>query len=86
MNFGQIAADPRADLDIFLGGELPGELVPFDKLALDRLADRNHRRRGGCVRRENPCRIAGRDEEDERRQPQYDCSRVWCHRTLTSRV
>ena len=28
MDFGQIAADPRADLDIVLGGELPGDIRP----------------------------------------------------------
>jgi hypothetical protein len=33
MDFGEVAADPRADLDIFLGCELPGEFVPLDELA-----------------------------------------------------
>ncbi len=34
MDFGEIAAHPRPDLDIVDGGELPGELVPLGDLPL----------------------------------------------------
>ena len=32
VGFPSISADPGADLDMFLGGELPGVFVPFDEL------------------------------------------------------
>src|SRR5712692_3650999 len=45
MDFGEIAADARANLDIVDGGELPGVFVPFDDIPLKRVADGDQRRR-----------------------------------------
>ena len=76
MDFGQITADPRADLDIFLGGELPGVLVPLDELALDRLAHR-HRRRGRGVRSVGQRRRA--EERHKRGDEKKPGARMPCH-------
>src|SRR5580704_11099553 len=85
MDFGEVAADPRADLDIFLGCELPGEFVPLDELALDGLADCHRRRRGGRVSCAAVYRIPRSDKEDEGRQWQRAPCRMSCHRALPSR-
>ena len=76
MDFGEVTADPGADLDIFLGSELPGVLVPLDKLALDRLAHRHRRRRRGRVGCKAPQRMPKPDDEEDGRQSQKDRCRI----------
>src|SRR5690606_1549675 len=66
----QIAADPRAQLDIFDRGELTGELVILDNLALKRLRDRDNRRSRLCLRVSGPCQKQRDTASRERKTPQ----------------
>ena len=51
LDTGDEAADPRPDLDLLDRLEPAGEFVPVGDGALDRLRDRDRRRRGGGLRR-----------------------------------
>ena len=72
MNLGEIAAHPCAHLDILDGSELPGVFVPFDDLALERVADRDGGRRRRALR-QRPWRGEERERREKRGQTAMAC-------------